>query len=247
MAVEWQKDDARPGWGPALVIGIPLLLVGAASPIFTLLGLGAMWYCVGTGSVATSLRAKLSGGDKGAPATQPERAGNLRGARDLAAKLRAGKEIDTVTPSFRLHEGELQHARFEGVKLYEWFGVDVPYKTIHNRAFHPVGWAIDATVHKAINKRNRERAEAAAAPTWRETASGTLHLTSRRIVLDDGIQMRSWWFSAIVATEAEGDALFVRLEDELAVLLRVDQAYLVRVALHHLAWKEIVDLPADAA
>lgn len=254
MAVNRERESTRPGWGWALVVGLPLLFFGSAASdagnagaanFLGLLAIGGIWLCLGNGKTVRNLRAKFTSVGKEATPARRTPPGNLPSAERLAAKLRSGQVIESIRPSFRLREGETQHARFDNVKLYEWFGVDVPYKTIHNRAFHPVGWVIDATVHKAINERNRARAEAEAAATWREVSAGSLYLTSHRLVLDDGLQMRSWWFTSIVGTQNDGDTILLRLEDEAAVLLELSEASVLLVALHHLAWNEIVELPAS--
>lgn len=261
MSARWAREVARPGWGWGALVGGPLLLLGKAaegggndglSLFLFVTGIVAIWICVGQGPAADSLRefgaarSAASGPSLGGSGNRV-RPGNLSGAHRLAAKLKAGKIIDTIPASFRLREGEQQHGRFENTTLYGWFGIDVPYKTVHNRAFHPVGWAIDATVHKAINKANAASAAAKGAPKWREAAAGTLHLTSQRLVFDDGLELHSWWFTSIVATENEGDTIVLRLEDAPAVMLRLKDAYVLLVGLHHLAWNEIPVLPADVA
>jgi hypothetical protein len=222
------------------------------SVLLFLTGIFALWVCVGEGPAANSVRefgaaSSAAGGPTLGGSGNPVPPGNLPGAHRLAAKLKAGKIIDTIPASFRLRDGEAQHARFERTTLYGWFGVDVPYKTIHNRAFHPVGWAIDATVHKAINKANAASAAAKGAPKWRQVAVGTLHLTSQRLVFDDGLELHSWWFTSIVATDIEGDTIVLRLEDAPAIMLRLMEAYVLSVGLHHLAWNETQQLPALAS
>ena len=178
------------------------------------------------------------------PATEDHRPrGDLAAAIELAKSVENGEGLGTVQPVFRLRDGEVQHATFGGVTLFGHFGIEVEYKTIHNTAFHPVGWAIDATVHKAINKRSRERAEAEAAPRWREVCGGTLHVTSRRIVLDDGIELRSWWYESLVAMDIRQGRLELRFEDGPGIVLGLDQAHVLLVLLHYLAWNDVPALP----
>lgn len=207
---------------------------------------GGLWLCVGKGRSAQATRswlASLSGAQTIATGTagpsRSQASADFDAAADLAATLRDGGKLNEIDSPFRLRTEERLFCKFEPVRLLAFIPIEVEYKTIHNRAAHPVGWMIDATIHKAINQRNKERAEAKAAATWREVANGALYLTSHRLILDDGLELQSWWYGDVAAASREPDGILLRIEDAAAIKLAMNQIHQVFVTLHFLAWGEV--------
>lgn len=164
--------------------------------------------------------------------------------RELVAQLQRGAGVTSIPPAFRLRADEEQYATLQNVTIQQFVAADVPYKTIHNRAAHPVGLIIHLTVHRAINKRRRERAELEAAPRWREIARGTLHVTSKRFVFDTVVEMYSWWYQQLIRAESDADGLVLVPEDAETSKFVVRNPSWLLVLFHFLAWGEVLDVSA---
>jgi hypothetical protein len=164
-------------------------------------------------------------------------------AYQLANKLGGGSTLDPVEPAFRLREGESQIWTFDWAGVYQYFAVDVPYTTIHNAGIHPVGLAIHATVHRAINKSRKAKAEAEAAAQWREVGRGSLHVTTKRLTLDTGGDLTSWWYQSLARIEYASPGVMLVFEDSPGAIFEVAYPLWLYVTLHHLAWGEVPELP----
>ncbi|WP_017540123.1 hypothetical protein [Nocardiopsis halophila] len=114
---------------------------------------------------------------------------------DLREALLSGMELPELPfVPVRLEPGEVPHA--EVVADYSrFYAMDVAYQQSNGLYFgSPLFVAAGLTAQAIGNASARSRAQAMAAPQWREFQRVTVYVTSRRLLaLIDGTRWLSWW------------------------------------------------------
>lgn len=152
--------------------------------------------------------------------------------------LRAGPP-SPVAPAFRLRPDETQFWTIPSTGVYQYFGVDVSYTTIHNRAFHPVGWLIHLLIHMPINAGRRQRAQAESAERWRKVTSGSLYITNKRLVLDNGNELTSWWYESLARVQVVGGRIQITFDGSPATQFEVRHPEWLSVLVNYHAFGDV--------
>ncbi|MGH2965124.1 MAG: hypothetical protein ACRDMH_07060 [Solirubrobacterales bacterium] len=118
----------------------------------------------------------------------------LLDAAALSDSLNSGGRLQPISGSITLPAGELLYAQAE-VECFQHVPVDIDYREPGLFVFGDPDFVAGALLTALfLRHRRRRQLKKLAAPQWRSVDSGTLYLTSRRLVLQGQQGWVNFWF-----------------------------------------------------
>lgn len=166
-------------------------------------------------------------------------------AAQLAAYLKLGGTPSVLQPSFRLLDGESLFASMEGgISTYEGADVVTPGSS-WIAVGSPLMLAGTLTASALVNRSRKRKAQAAAAPQWREQNRGVLHVTSDRLILQGIHGWLDFHYEYVHAIEMTAAGLVMHFGEWPLIRIACPHPMWTYVAVSYFSLGNVIDLPYE--
>lgn len=164
-------------------------------------------------------------------------------ARKLTSQMSAGWSPPAISVPIRLQPGENCYAQGPA-QVWQYLEGDGTYVHKSRGGFGMLGLAVVAGT--AIgNKARATRAARESAAQFRPIDQGALYLTDRRFAVQGQRQWIDLWFENIRMSSCDGSGITFHVADVPPVQLHVWPIDYYFAMFHFLAYKDIIQIPAD--